>query len=39
MTGSIDCMNNVDLKTVNLLKRNGAVTVRAVTGTSKLPCP
>lgn len=39
MTGSIDCMNNVDLKTVNLLKRNGALTVRAVTGNKQITLP
>ena len=39
MTGSIDCMNNVDLKTVNLLKRNAAVTVRAVTGNKQITLP
>ena len=32
-------MNNVDLKTVNLLKRNGAVTVRAVTGNKQITLP
>jgi peptide/nickel transport system substrate-binding protein len=39
MTGSIDCMNNVELKTVNLLKRNSAVTVRAVTGNKQITLP
>lgn len=38
-TGEVDAMNRCDLKTVNLLKRNGDITVTSVTGTQHYTAP
>ncbi len=39
MTGAIDCMDSVDLKTVNLLKQNPSVSIRRTTGNRQITLP
>ncbi len=38
-TDDVDCMNNVDVKTIELLKRVAGLTVRSVTGNKQITLP
>lgn len=39
LSGAIDCMSNVDLKTVRLMSKNPALTIRSTTGNKQITLP